>query len=68
LPGGKSSKRKIYSLFYDYFKKRRWINSGSSERNYPEKNPHRETLVRIEFLKAEKKDLLTEEILKFIKK
>lgn len=68
LPDGKSSIKNVYSVFYDYYKNKKWVNSGYSERNYPEKNPHRETLVRIEFLKSEKKGLLTGEILKILKK
>ncbi len=68
LSNGRSGKRRIYSLFYDYFTKGKWVNSGRSEKSYPEENPHRETLVRIQFLETEKKDILTEEILKFIKK
>lgn len=65
---GRKERRRIYSVFYDYFRARRWISSGSREKNYPEDNPHRDALIRIEFLKVEKMNQLTEEILKLIKK
>jgi hypothetical protein len=68
LPRGKNAIKSIYPVFYDYYKNSKWINSGSRERDFPENNPHKDTLVRIVFLRARKNDLLTEEILKYLKK
>jgi hypothetical protein len=67
LPREKSPIKSVYSVFYDYYKKSKWINSGRSEMDYPEENPHRGTLVRIEFLRVAESGLFTEEILKYIK-
>ena len=43
------SVRTVFSIFNDYRKKGRWVNSGATAMDYPETNPHGGTLVRILF-------------------
>jgi hypothetical protein len=44
--------RTHYSYFFDYREKNAWKNSGEKEMTYPEKNPHGETVVKIELIHA----------------
>jgi hypothetical protein len=41
--------RTVFSCFRDYRKNGRWVHSGAAAIDHPEKNPHGDTLVRIEF-------------------
>ncbi len=36
---GRRKKRRIYTVFYDYYRKKSWAGSGRREKNYPEENP-----------------------------
>lgn len=40
----------LFTYFYDYWEKGKWHNSGKTDKNYPEKNPHPACVVKIEFL------------------
>ena len=40
-------KQYCYSYFYDYYKDGLWQNSGSPEKDFPQKNPHRKTVIKI---------------------
>jgi len=40
----------FFTGFYDYTKKGKWVNSGSTERDYPTKNPHPKTVTGIFFM------------------
>ncbi|HOD13305.1 MAG TPA: hypothetical protein PLA65_16900 [Spirochaetota bacterium] len=42
--------RTLYSYFFDYREKDAWKNSGEKDMAYPEKNPHGETVIKIELV------------------
>ena len=42
----------LYTIFYDYWQKDRWINSGSKDPKYPEDHPVKGTVTGIRFDKA----------------
>ena len=42
-------KKFIYSFFYDYWINKMWQNSGKREADFPETNPHKDTVVSILF-------------------
>ncbi len=48
--GSGGSEKKLYTYFYDYWKKGKWVNAGSGDFRHHEKNPHPDTVVRIRFL------------------
>lgn len=43
----------LYTMFYDYWQKNRWINSGSNDRDYPLEHPAKGTVTEIRFDRAE---------------
>jgi len=56
-----------YTYFYDYRKKKKWLNSGKSDISYPEKNPHEKTVVEIIFHKKEEPFSPENILMKFLK-
>ncbi len=50
----------LYTIFYDYWQKDRWINSGSKDPGYPEVHPVKGTVTEIRFDKAEQQPGLLE--------
>jgi hypothetical protein len=48
----------LYTYFYDYWKKKSWVNSKMKDLHYPENNPLPGTVVKIVFNKNNETDFL----------
>ncbi len=50
----------LYTFFYDYWQKGKWMNSGSNDPAYPQEHPVRGTVTEIRFEKPESQGGLLE--------